>query len=255
MLIGLFDSGMGGLSVLRQVIKLLPNEHYLYYADTKNVPYGTKSDEEILEFSDKAVGFLFDKGCDLVCIACNTATSVAAKALREKYSKPIIGIEPAVKPAVEEHNGSEKRILVLATPVTVKRKKLHDLIDRFDNEHLVDLKGLGRLPEFAEKGMFTGDELDKYLSEELSDLDTARYSQIVLGCTHFIFFIKTLKKYFGEDTVFLDGGEGTARHISRKTKELGLASDQHLTIDYFESGEPVKDSKRISFFDTVLYSE
>ena len=142
MKIGIFDSGIGGLSVLQKLIKIMPNEEYCYYLDSVHVPYGEKSKEDIIKYTDEAIAFLINEGCDITCIACNTATSVAAEILRKKYSTPIVGVEPAVKPAVELSANGEKegRILVIATPVTVREKKLHDLIEKFDNEHLVDMK-------------------------------------------------------------------------------------------------------------------
>ena len=131
MKIGFFDSGIGGLNVLARTLKMLPDEEYYYYADSDNCPYGTKTNEEIIEFTRKGMSFLVDKGCSIICIACNTATSVAASIVRKEFDVPILGIEPAVKPAVNRHNGN-KRVLVLATPVTIREKKLHKLIDDID---------------------------------------------------------------------------------------------------------------------------
>ena len=246
------DSGIGGISIMRETVKLLPNEQYYYYADVDNVPYGLKSDDEILTLTDKAVNFLSAKGCDLVCIACNTATSVAAETLRNKYDFPIVGVEPAVKPAVREHDGSSKRILVLATPVTVKRKRLHDLIARFDSEHLVDLKGLGKLPEFAEHGIFGGAELQAYLDSEFADIDTSAYSEIVLGCTHFIYFKEILSDYFLKNTVFLDGNEGTARHLYCIATEKQYKHYDEFGVSYFDSGRPVIKQDRLDFLNRFL---
>ena len=122
MKIGFYDSGIGGLSVLQTAMEMLPNEEFIYYADTDHVPYGEKSNDEILAFARRAVDFLIAKDAKAIVIACNTATSVAAKYLRAVHTLPIIGMEPAVKPAVEEKN--HKRILVSATPVTIREKKL-----------------------------------------------------------------------------------------------------------------------------------
>lgn len=250
MKIGIFDSGIGGLTVLKYTKMLMPNEEYYYYADTAHVPYGNKTKEQILEYSDKAVSFLLDKGCDLVCIACNTATSVAADILRQKYDKPIVGIEPAVKPAIE--GTKDGRILVLATPVTVKEKKLKDLVDRLDNEHLVDVKGLEKLPLFAEKGDFNSDDLRLYLNDELEHLELNKYSQVVLGCTHFIHFKEILSDYFNRDTVFLDGCQGTARNINRICKRENYKTSDSYAIYFYKSGKEVADAESLEFLNMIL---
>jgi glutamate racemase len=130
MSIGVFDSGIGGLTVLKEAIKLMPHENYFYYADTKHVPYGTKPKDEVAGYIFDAVDFFARQGVEALVVACNTATSIAINDLRVKYSFPIIGMEPAVKPAVEKVD--HRRVLVLATPITVKEKKLHDLVERLD---------------------------------------------------------------------------------------------------------------------------
>ena len=124
MKIGFFDSGIGGLTVLSEALKRLPNHEYLYYADTVHAPYGPKPKEEVREYVFKAIEFLVNEGAQIIVIACNTATSIAVSELRQKYSIPIIGMEPAVKPAIESVENSTKRVLVTATPLTLKEEKL-----------------------------------------------------------------------------------------------------------------------------------
>ena len=254
MKIGIFDSGIGGLSVLQMLIKIMPNEEYFYYLDSVHVPYGEKSKEDIIKYTDEAIAFLINEGCDITCIACNTATSVAAEILRKKYSTPIVGVEPAVKPAVELSANGEKegRILVIATPVTVSEKKLHDLIEKFDNEHLVDMKALPKLPSYAEKGMFEGEEVMNYLYDEFKDTDCSIYSEIVLGCTHFKHFTKALREIFGENIEFLDGALGTARNIKRIADNNNFVSEGSFKITYYESGKMIRNAERIRFLDSVL---
>lgn len=249
MKIGLFDSGIGGLTVLAHLKRLLPDEEYLYYADTDNVPYGTKSTEKIYEYSRQATEFLRKQGAEIICIACNTATSVAANRLREEYDLPIIGIEPAVKPAVNSIE-DDKRILVLATPVTVREKKLKDLIDRVDLEHQVDMLSLEKLPMFAENGDFDSDILKTYLKESFSNFDTSKYSRVVLGCTHFIHFVDAIRLYFDNDVVFLDGSEGTARNIKRCVSNL--KSSGEYRVSFYKSGRPVVDEKTLDFYNMIL---
>lgn len=253
MKIGLFDSGIGGLTVLANLLKLMPDEEYVYYADSDNCPYGIKTKEEIYTLSKRAVIFLKDKGCDIVCIACNTATSVAAAGLREEFDFPIVGIEPAVKPAIDHmaSDGGNGRILVIATPMTVNQKKLHDLIDRLDEEHLVDMKALGKLPEFAERGDFDSQALIKYFDRELGDDKYKKYTKVVLGCTHFIHFESTLRKYFSEDVEFLDGAEGTARNIMRICQDNGYLSSKIRKMEFYRSGKAA-DSKDSEFYSMIL---
>ena len=164
--IGIFDSGIGGLTLLHQAMVLMPHENFIFYADTDHVPYGTKSRDQVISYVDEVIRFMIAHDCKAVVIACNTATAVAAELMRSRYEKlPIIGIEPAVKPAVAESEG--RRVLVVATPLTVHEKKLQKLVERVDDEHLVDLLELPRLVEFAERGEFVSDQVTAYLQERL----------------------------------------------------------------------------------------
>ena len=159
--IGIFDSGIGGITLLHQAMVSLPNEKYIFYADVDHVPYGIRSKSEVIGFVDEVMEFMVSHNCKAVVIACNTATSVAVEAMRQKYSIPIIGIEPAVKPAVEHSDG--KRVMVIATPLTVQEKKLRTLVDKVDNSRLVDLVALPRLVEFAERGEFESQDVMDYI--------------------------------------------------------------------------------------------
>ena len=250
MKIGMFDSGIGGLTVLHTAIRMLPQEAYFYYADTDHVPYGTKSVEEIRRFSAEAVDFLQKQGCDAVVIACNTATSAAASYLREKYTIPVIGIEPAVKPAVE--HGGNKRILVIATPLTTREKKLHDLIERVDEAHQVDLLALPRLVEFAERGEFDSPAVCDYLKEMLKDVDPGQYGTLVFGCTHFNHFANALAQILGDGIAMIDGSEGTIRYLKRRMEESQKASEGALSVQYYQSGRKVEDPATLTFYETVL---
>ena len=167
--IGIFDSGIGGMTILHQAMALMPHENYIFYADTDHVPYGIKTREQVVSYVDEVIRFMVQHDCKAVVIACNTATAVAADLMRSRYgSVPIIGIEPAVKPAVAESGG--KRVLVVATPLTAHEKKLRKLVERVDDEHLVDLLELPGLVEFAERGEFVSDRVTAYLKEKLSGL-------------------------------------------------------------------------------------
>lgn len=257
MTIGIFDSGIGGLSVLHEAYHRLPNEKYIFYADEVHVPYGMKSSDEIIGYSDEIVNFLKERDADLILIACNTATSVAVKKMREKYDIPIVGMEPAVKPAVEQTENN--RILVIATPVTLRETKLKELIKRVDENHRVDLLPMPQLVEFAEAERFSGEDVDAYMSERFADYENDKYSALVLGCTHFNYFKSEYKKYLGEDTALIDGNYGTVKRIAQKLElEMEKVETVHFdTIEemcaygeteYYISGERVTDEKRLSHF-------
>lgn len=250
MRIAIFDSGIGGLTVLHRAIKSLPEEEYIFYADTEHAPYGIKDKAEIIGYSEAAVDFLIGKGCDIVVIACNTATSVAADILRKKYDLPILGIEPAVKPAVEHGRGS--RILVIATPLTIREEKLHRLVDQVDEHHLVDLKALPKLVEFAQAGEFESDAVRRYLHEELDGLHPEGYECVVLGCTHFNHFKEMIREIFGRDCAVIDGSGGTVRNLVATVKKKGYLSAGRLSIEYYESGKTVTDQKKLDFYRMLL---
>lgn len=167
MKIGFFDSGIGGITVLYDTVKILPDEDYIYYADTLNVPYGPKPKDEVKKYIFSAIDFIIGQGVKAIVIACNTATSVAIEELRSKYSIPIIGMEPAVKPAIEKNKDLNKRILVTATALTLKEEKLQNLIYKLDNEHIVDLLPLPGLVQFSERLEFNEEVVLPYLEEQL----------------------------------------------------------------------------------------
>ena len=256
MKIGFYDSGIGGLSVLHEAYHQLPEEEYLFYADTDHVPYGTKEKAEILGFARESVNFLVEQGVDAVVIACNTATSVAVEILRQEYSLPIVSMEPAVKPAVE--HGNDGRILVIATPVTLRETKLKNLIERVDERHQVDLLATPELVRFAEAEQFSGDEVLSYLAERFGQVNTADYNTLVLGCTHFNYFKDLYRQFFPGDIQFMDGNYGTVRHLAhrlgiqrRKESERIIFNDLSEMLRntvYFASGRQVEDPETLEHF-------
>ncbi len=235
MKIGIFDSGIGGLSVLHNALKVIPNAQFIYYADTKNVPYGEKSEEEIKNFVDEIMNFFVEKQADAVVIACNTASSVTPKKYREQFPFPIIGMEPAVKKAIELHFDNKKRILVAATPITVKGKKLHSLLERVDTMRKVDLIALPKLVRFAENRIFSSNEIQNYLKDELGELVKKDYSALVLGCTHFNYFKSNLKTLFPYPIYFVDGNEGTINQLLRNLPPETKTC--HQSVEYYFSGK------------------
>ena len=182
MQIAFFDSGIGGLTVLHQAMRKMPQEDYLYYADTDHVPYGRKTKHQIRQYVQEAVDFIAAQDVKALVVACNTATSVAIKDLRARYSFPILGMEPAVKPAVSDTRCT-KRILVTATPVTIREEKLKNLLHQVDQNHQVDLLPLPKLVDFAESSSFNDGQAEAYLREVLAPYDMDRYCTVVLGLT------------------------------------------------------------------------
>ena len=230
MKIGLIDSGIGGLSVLHEASHQLPGQEYLFFADVLHVPYGEKTPEQIVGYMIENAQFLIEKGAQALVVACNTATSVAIKELRSRFDIPILGMEPAVKPAVEETE--KKRIMVIATPVTIREDKLKSLLHRVDEEHRVDLLAMPRLVEFAEREQFDGPEVEAYIKEQFGTFDKSDYCALVLGCTHFNYFKPAFRDYFGENTLLIDGNHGTVRHLA---DVLDLKTSQQHTEVFFDT--------------------
>ena len=215
-----FDSGIGGLSVLHEAVKRLPKESYLYFADTLNVPYGTRSKEQVLEAVTQNMDFLFNRyEIKAVVVACNTATSVAINELRTRYPVPVVGMEPAVKPALEHVRESRKRVLVTATPLTLKERKFEELVRRIDAERQVDVLPLPELVAFAENGAFTGPDVERYLEQKLRAYDLDEYGAIVLGCTHFVFYRELLRGMLPGHIRLFDGNAGTVNRLCRVLAE------------------------------------
>lgn len=217
--IGVFDSGVGGISVLKELTALMPNEDYIYLGDSANAPYGTKTLEQVVKLVQEDAAYLYEKGIKALVVACNTATSAAIQTLREIYQDiPIIGIEPALKPAVlsKEH----PTVVVMATPMTIKEKKFHKLMQRFETEaDIIPLPCPG-LMEFVERGELEGEALEQYLQKLF--LPYEKVDAVVLGCTHYPFVKKTIQKVLGEHAKLFDGGAGTARETKRRLEEKGL---------------------------------
>jgi glutamate racemase len=224
--VGFFDSGVGGLSVLKTAYSLIPDENYVYYGDNLNAPYGEKTEEEIQALSIAAGAFLFDKGVKMIVVACNTATSAAIQMMREKFNLPVISMEPAVKPALAALKSG--KVLVLATPATVTQARYLGLIERLNAYDRVISVGCGGLVELIEEGKTDEASIHGYLKEQLAFLRGERIGAVVLGCTHYSFVEKSIKSYidgaFHTDCPMFDGRHGTARQLMRVLDEYGLRS-------------------------------
>lgn len=243
MKIAFFDSGIGGLSVLHHATKILPQEEFIFFADEDNVPYGTKTPEEVLRFVDAAFKFLIAQEVGAIVVACNTATSVAVKKMREKYSLPIIGMEPALKVALDTF--PNKKVLVAATAITITGEKIRRLIKNLRAENLTELKALSRLVEFAERQEFNSAAVEKYLREELSCYDFKNFSSLVLGCTHFNYFKDTLKKILPPHMKILDGNAGTVNELIRRTNLKSERAEKFSSVEFFYSGRKVNDAAEL----------
>lgn len=212
MKIGVFDSGIGGLTVLDEIKNLLPNEHYIYVADRYHVPYGTKSKEAVHGYVERVAEFLDEKGVDAMVVACNTATSISVKKLRSQYDFPVIGMEPAVKPAL--NLAIEGKIMVMATPLTLAEEKYHNLIRKYDGNKQVVSQEMAKLVDFAEAADYGSAEVVGYIKSQLEGYDLETFDAIVLGCTHFIYFKALLRGLVPKHIQLIDGNLGTAKHLT-----------------------------------------
>ena len=221
--IAVFDSGVGGISVLRELVRLMPQERYLYFGDSANAPYGTRPTAEVRVLTLAAAERLMARGCKALVVACNTATAAAIIDLRAKYpDKIIIGIEPALKVAADHFPGGE--VGVMATPVTLREEKFDVLLHRFTDACTVHKIPAPGLVELVERGMAVSEE-SKALLKPLLLPYRDRLDAVVLGCTHYPFAAPVIGKLLGGHTALLDGGPGTARQTRRRLEAEGLLWD------------------------------
>lgn len=219
--IGVFDSGLGGLSVLKKCIDIMPNENYIYYGDSLHAPYGNKSLDEVRELSLAATDYLMQRGVKGLVVACNTATSAAVKLLRESNpSFPVVGIEPAIKPAALFHPGS--MILVMATENTLRESKFQYLKQQYERKAEIIKVPCSGLMEFVERGELEGENVENFIRNILKDFPLYRVGAIVLGCTHYPFLRSTIQKIVGERIEIIDGSAGTAREIRRRLELVDM---------------------------------
>lgn len=220
--IGLFDSGIGGTSIWKEVVKLLPNENTIYLADSKNAPYGEKSSEEILALSIKNTEYLISKGCKLIIVACNTATTNAIDFLRKNYPIPFIGIEPAIKPAaLLSKTGA---IGILATKGTLSSKLFEKTTKEYTkNITTIEQDGEGLVP-LIEDGKLNSPEINELLTTYLKPMLNFNIDHLVLGCTHYPYLIPQIKKIIGENISIIDSGEAVAKQTKAVLEKHNLLS-------------------------------
>ena len=228
--IGVFDSGIGGVTVLKEIIKLLPNEDYIYYSDSKNNPYGDRTQEEIIKICEDIMEKLLKQNCKVIVIACNTASAKAVKYLREKYKNiPIIAIEPAYK-MVHDYSYNEPT-LVMATKGTIESEKFQLLLKKYDNHKTYILSCIG-LAYIIEEG--NGKKLKEYLRNNLRDYK-GKVKNVVLGCTHYPLIKKDIKEVLGNDIKFFDGAPNLAKHLKEVLEEKKLLDINEGKIEFIDS--------------------
>ncbi len=211
--IGVFDSGLGGISVLKELVSLMSDEDYIYYGDSFYAPYGTKKKEEIVKRCMEICDYFVSREVKAIVIACNTATSAAVNILRDLYKPlPIIGMEPALKLAAE--NKENNSIVVMATNLTLNEEKFNNLMKKYSNLNNIIKMPCPELVNIVENDMLDDTELvNRQICEYFEDIDMKSLDSIVLGCTHFVFFKEYLSKILDKKTNIIDGNNGTARRL------------------------------------------
>jgi glutamate racemase len=229
--IGLFDSGIGGTSIWKEIHQLLPSEDTIYLADSKNAPYGQKSKEEIIELSCKNTEFLLNQNCKLIVVACNTATTNAINELRAKYKVPFIGIEPAIKPAAL--HSKTQNIGILATKGTLNSELFYKNVEQYQDIQIIEQIGFG-LVELIEGGKIDSAEMHELLLKYLNPMVQANIDYLVLGCSHYPYLIPQIKKIIPKKITIIDSGEAVARQTKKVLEELvGINENTHLSKNIF----------------------
>ncbi len=223
--IGVFDSGVGGISVLQHIHALLPYEQLLYVADSRYAPYGSKTPQEIQSRCFEIADFLIAKGVKAIVVACNTATAAAIDKMREKYSLPIIGMEPAVKPAAAASKNGV--IGVLATVGTLKSAQFAGLLESYGRNVKVVTQGCIGLVECIERGELRGDNTLDLLEQYCQPLLDEGADTIVLGCTHYPFVKPLIRQIVGDGVTLIDTGAAVAKHLQKRLAALDLLTQQH----------------------------
>jgi len=245
-MIGIFDSGVGGLAILRQVAKLLPRADILYLADTAAFPYGPRSTRFVKSRTAAITRFLIQRGAQLVVVACNTATVVAIRHLREVFDIPFVGVEPPVKVAAELA-GHREPICVLLTQNTASGKKYADLVKRFSQGRRVEAVCLPLLAQVVEDGSFrnrkVAAQVVKTVKNALGELTTG--AKLVLGCTHYIFLQELLQEAFGPAVKILEPGRAVAEQVQRLLAEHGIGAEESGRIDFYCTGDADEFAGRV----------
>jgi len=235
--VGLFDSGVGGLSVLREIRKQLPGENLLFLADQAHVPYGRRTMDEVRQFSEAITRYFLGRGAKLVVVACNTASAAALQYLREKFPQTLfVGMEPAVKPAAEQTRSGV--VGVLATPATFQGALYASVVERFAQDVTLLTDTCDGLVEQIEGGKLDGEEARRILSGALAPMIEQGLDTVVLGCTHYPFVFPLIKDIVGPDVRLIDPAPAIARQTSRLVAQVGAnpAGGQGGTVEFLTTG-------------------
>ncbi len=234
--IGLFDSGIGGTSIWSAIHELLPTENTIYLADSKNAPYGQKSKDEIINLCFKNTDLLLKMGCKIIVVACNTATTNAISALREKYEIPFIGIEPAIKPAA--YNSKTQTIGILATKGTLNSELFNKSVETFHDTKIIEQVGYG-LVQLIENGEINSREMTILLENYLEPMINANIDYLVLGCSHYPYLIPQIKKILPAHIKIIDSGEAVARQTKNVLEEkIGLNNSKKAYNEFYTNSNP-----------------
>lgn len=235
-MIGIFDSGVGGLSVFREIVRILPEEKYIYWSDNAHCPYGEKSRDYIIDRARAVTSFLMEQGADIIVVACNTATAAAISTLREEFPIPFIGMEPAVKPAAQATRSGV--VGVLATAGTLRATKYIDTRAKWAHDvKIVEHIGQGFV-ELVEQGNVSGPEAESIVEKSVRPLVEAGADTIVLGCTHYPFLADTIRKVAGTPVTLVDPAPAVAKHLMEVMQENGLIRKDGFSMSLHSSGEP-----------------
>jgi glutamate racemase len=251
--IAVFDSGMGGISVLKEMVRLMPEEDFIYFGDSANAPYGVRSVEEVRRLTINHIRyFLEEKSAKAIAVACNTATSAAVRDLRVMYPEvPLVGVEPAIKPAVLASDHAH--ILVMATPRTLAEEKFLNLEQLYESKAVIHPLPCPGLMEFVEHGILDGEDLTAYLHKMMDPYLSEDLTGIVLGCTHYPFLRPVIQEIAGPSVEIYDGSLGTARELSRRIHAAGLnqpADHQGSVVFLNSSKDPAQLSLMQYLFDS-----
>jgi glutamate racemase len=248
--IGVFDSGVGGLSVLREIVRQLNHQDVLYFADSAHVPYGQREAEEILSFSTAITSFLVDRGAAIIVVACNTASAAALQPLRARFELPIVGMEPAVKPAVE-HSHS-RHVGVIATEVTFQGELFARLVERFARDTIVHTQACPGLVERVEAGRIDEADTKSLVVKYLDPMLAAGIDSLVLGCTHYSFLLPIIREVVGPSVQIIDPAPAVARQTGRVLALQGIpAAQREGRVSFFTSGDRSTFSARMRRLVTI----
>lgn len=250
--IGLFDSGIGGTSIWKEVHALMPFENTIYLADSKNAPYGLKSKEEIITLSCKNTEFLLNNNCKIIVVACNTATTNAIKELRVKYKVPFIGIEPAIKPAALQTK--TQTIGILATKGTLNSELFHQSVANHPDVKIIEQIGHG-LVQLIENGDINSPEMEELLKSYLNPMVEKNIDYLVLGCSHYPYLIPQIKKIIPEHIKIIDSGEAVAKQTQKILEQNHLLnnSKEKSSQIFYTNSEPAVLETILNHQEKVIY--